>query len=545
MKKIFSQKYTKGLIIYGAALFLLLAVLIGVLCLFLSTYENNLPEKLVSEYIKDLTEEKIAGMISGEAENLSEFESGLDIFYLGVGKEGKSKDFSFYKKAEEYTSAKPVYKLIYGNTEIGKITLQKAKDRALFDLTKWEIDECKIYTEDFLKNPKTFTVKVPSSARLRIGKVDVPDKYITSSEQKYDGSCFLRSGEVLCNTYTIEGIYSEPRFCVSLGDKTVELLTYDKNGVLDWYIQSENHFTLTAPEECSVTVDGKPLNSGYRYKTEPQGEIGVFEEKLENPPSDAFYRIEKTGEEPKITGIIATEELEVYKNEENFVCKYPDDLKRSVTVILPDGTSLYVNGIEVGDEYQLGREGYSCLSTVEAHLQGIPDGKKYVIEGLLTLPEVSAELCGVPLKICGNERDGLSQRVEFLGESMTELQTAHASLATKYANTYITFTAMGAQNLEAHSRAVLDLMLPGSSGYKKIKKAVDSFSWVNPNTGIVTEKMEAQNFIKISDNAFVCDVEFAVILKNYKSSIPYSGTFTLTYIKDGESWLCAEMNIVQ
>ncbi len=545
MKKIFSKKYTRWLIIYGISLFVLLAALIGILCLFLTTYERNLPEKRVSEYIKDLTEEKIGEMISGEAVLLSEFEDGVDIFYLGVANGGEKKGFSFYKKAEEYTSSRPVFKLIYGNTEIGKITLEKAADTAFFGLTKWEIEECKIYTEDFLKNPKTFTVILPSSATLMIGDAEVSDEYITSSGQKYDGSCFLRSENVLCKKYTIEGIYSEPRFRAVLGDKTVELLTYDKNGVLDWYIQEGNHLILTAPEESSVTLDGKPLNIGYCYKTEPQAEIGVFEEGLEMPPSDAFYRIEKTDQEPKITVTVASGALETYKSGEKILYRYPEGTKRRLTVILPDGASLYINGIEAGGEYQHGREAYSCLSTVETYLSEIPGGKKYVIEGLLTLPEVRAELCGTPLKICRHESVGQETRVEFLGETDAALQEKYSSLAVNYANTYITFTAMGAQNLEAHSRAVLDLMLPGSSGYKKIKKAVDSFSWVNPNTGIITEKMEAKSFIKVSDNAFICDVEFAVVLENYKSSIPYSGIFTLTYVKNGEAWLCAEMNIVQ
>ena len=53
-------KFKKALIIYSASLALLIAAAIGVLALFLDTYEKNLPEKAAKKYISELNDGGIA-----------------------------------------------------------------------------------------------------------------------------------------------------------------------------------------------------------------------------------------------------------------------------------------------------------------------------------------------------------------------------------------------------------------------------------------------------------------------------------------------------
>ena len=152
--------FTMAAIIYAASLALVFAILISVLCAFLYTYENNLPIRKAEDFVLSLDRETLASLVEKTAGELGEFENAQLLIEKTEHLSGK---ISTAKLAKEYTSERPVYRLICGDKDIGKIILRKSDKNAAFGLTAFELDEVLLpYWSTTRSEPYTGEGKQPS-----------------------------------------------------------------------------------------------------------------------------------------------------------------------------------------------------------------------------------------------------------------------------------------------------------------------------------------------------------------------------------------------
>lgn len=530
------SRFSQALIIYIITLSLLIISGICVLCGFLYTYETNLPEKTAQKYVSSLDENKLAELIESTLEDISELESSS---LLLARSEHLSHEITQMKYAKEYTSMRPVYRLICGEHDIGKLTLRKSAKDAPFGLSRWEIDEVELYHEAIAGagEKKSYTVCVPDGASLEVNGKEAGTDLLSESAVKYTGKSVLTQSDTLCDVYVLDGLYTKPDIEASyLGQKSS--VNFDGSDA-DWFTQSERCFIMTVPEEATLTVNGKTPEVSFSTKGELTQGVSTFEKELgDRLPKAVSYFVFGTKADADISVSVHGRELsgEWVKDENGYdkvIYLYSEESKYRINAILPEGAVLYINGIEVGKEYLKGSAPFG-ISERLSYLSKEPEklfGTLYEVEGLLCRPEIKATLGDIDLPICSYTESNLLICAEFYGKPDATLKNSFSSYAESYANSYISYVSNGAVGIEENISALLAQMKNGSPGYKQIQKSKSSFEFVNQATYKI-DRLETLNFIPLGENLFFCQTDFSVTLRYYRTEKLYTGTLSLIFVKE-------------
>ncbi|MEE0969127.1 MAG: hypothetical protein U0M06_07135 [Clostridia bacterium] len=538
--------FGRGAAVYAASVAAVIAVLLCFLAAFLYTYESNLPEKTAQKFSESLAGEKLAALIEETlgVDSLSPFENGENIISRSEFLSGEIKQTKF---AKEYTSAAPVFRLLCGENDIGRLTLKKAKKNAAFGLTRWEIDKVSLYDEAVPGTKERIQVKVtlPQGASLRVNGIEAGEKYLTEKNAEYKGKAVGLSG-VLCDIYSIENLCLVPSLTVTYNGE--ESVLSCEGGKGDYFTDKTRSFTLTAPSNASVSIMGKAPDPALAVKGSLTEAVTEFEKELGDLlPSTLSYTVfgdtdmdicvEVNGE--KLEGELFDGE----NGERKLIFLNSDSSKFRASAVLPEGAVLYINGVRAGEEYCKGEAEFSSLSSVAYLFPGkkAPVGVLYEINGLLTEPSVSARLGEEELVISSLSREKQTTRAEFYGGSDEALDDIKKS-ADLFARAYFHYVANGAVGIEENYAALISAMKSGSPGYKQIKKSKSSFEFVNRGVYKIN-KIETLGTASLGGGIYFCKLDFSVDLRYYRNEKLYEGTLSLVFIKEGESILVCDMQI--
>lgn len=519
-----------GLLIYTVVLFVIFSIALCVLTAFLRSYEKNLPEKVAQSYLDSLKENGGTGIYNLTSDILLENDEKTEPRNLILARCGiNNENLRVTKYVKEYTHDAPVYRIISGEWAIGRIILKKSDKNASFGLTAYEIDEVILDVKSVLESAKrsTYTVIVPCGTMLSVNGNEVGNEYLTSEGESYKGRAFLPVPE-LCNVYSFE-LYTVPDITAK---NEKELKLRPDGNTCDWFTEGENSFTMTVPAEASVSIMGSLPDVSFAKTTKYVGELTEFEQSKEKLPAMLTYTVYGNKNCEKTVTLRGEALTETHGDGKSLIYDFTDESKYSVFVTVLENATLFLNGIEVSDDYRTLNAKFESLSEVPEISDAYGEGACYKVSGLLSVPTVTAKIDGKELHMSYMSQKVSEINCEFLGSSSESLENENKSVAEGFAKAYIHYVANGAEGLEKNVSALLALIKNGSSAQKKITRSKESFAFVNKSTYTVKNLM-AHDFIPLASGAFFCSVDFDVTMRSFHNEKPYCGTFSLICTSKG------------
>ncbi len=533
--------FVKASIIYALSLTLVFAALIGVLCAFLHTYEKNLPIKTAENFLLSLDDEKLASLVEGTAGSLGEFESAELLISRTEHLSGK---MQVAKLAKEYTSERPVYRLICGDKDIGKIVLCKKEKKAAFGLTAFEIDDVFLYPESVpgAIERASITVCVPADATLLVNNREAGEEYITQKGVTYSGKTVVFN-DVKCDIYKIDGLCLVPELIAEANCEIVDLNI--KNGKADWFSEEKLSFVLTVPSNASVMIGGMTPSPSLAVEGELTEALSEFEKELgEGLPKALSYRI---------FGFYALPEMSVTANGNTLVGKwieekkeaiylYSDESKYNVSITAPENATVYINGVAVSEKYLVGQGEYEALTDLKKYATGgnAITGVTYKVSGLICEPQITAKIGDSEIPLCSIKKNELDISAEFYGAESENAKKAQ-NAAEEFTRAYFHYVANGAVGIEENYGALIAKIKEQSPAYKQIQRSKGSFEFVNQGVYRI-DLLEPKNFIDIGDLIY-CEVDYSVHLRFYSNQKLYEGTLSLVFVKENDTYLVCDMVI--
>ncbi len=535
MKKIKLGKFGIGVLIYAAVLILIISVIIGILCSFLASFERNQPDRAAKEYIEKLTPEAIKGLIEKALPESCEFETA-DKLYASTPF-AESEELKFLKKADEYTSQKPVYFISVGGKNVGKFSLT-ANGKDSFNMTKWRADAAELFTDDILPVPETYTVKVPAGTEITANGKSVGKKYLTEASALYSGKVYLSSAELdsaKCDIYTLPPLRSEPEISAEIGGRTVTLAHSEL--IFDAFGSDAVSTVITAPSDSAVMLDGLRIPAEFFTATDERVALSEFEVSEDiKLPTLMHCRVLKRATAENITATVSGKAMSLTEHEGGFLAEYTESSLLSVEITVPEGCEIKLNGIALSEKYFAGDGIFQMLEGMERFTGKAPTAKVYRITGLFREPEISVTSKGVPLSVCHKSEKAGVTYAQYYGAPSDPLKASAEQRVLDFAAAYITYTCEGYVNVDAHHAALMSYLISGTETYKKLQRSKDSFSWAE-NYTVTDRSLVCGDLIPVTENSFFCTVDYTASLKKYSYKTEQKGILRLLMVKSGGVWL--------
>ena len=533
--------FARAAMIYTVSLALAFAALIGVLCAFLYTYENNLPVKTAERFVLSLDNEKYFSLVEDAVGELGEFESAELIIEKT---EHLSGEMQFAKLAKEYTSERPVYRLICGDKDIGKIILCKKEKKAAFGLDAFEIDDVFLYPESVpgAIERTSITVCVPSDATLLVNNREAGEEYITQKGVAYSGKTIVFD-ETKCDIYRIDDLCLLPELTAS--DNCEIMALGIKNGKADWFSEEKKCFLVTASSDASILINGVTPSLSFAEAGELTEALSEFEKELGDAlPKALSYRIYGSHDQMDISVTANGKDLEKnwIEDKKEAVYLYSDESKFSASITVPEDATVYINGIEVPKRYLVGEGGYETLTDLKKYANdgNALTGITYKVSGLVCEPNITAKIDGKEIPLCSAKKSELDISAEFYGTESVDAKNANAA-AEEFTRAYFHYVANGAVGIEENYAALMAKMKAQSPAFKQIQRSKASFEFVNQGVYRI-DRLSPKNFIDIGGLIY-CEVDYSVDLRFYSNRKLYEGTLSLIFIKENDTYLVCDMVI--
>ncbi len=172
--------FTKGLLIYSAALIIIALVALLILYGFLNAYEHSRPLTCIKDYLAEI-----------QSEGLNEScLAALDILDENLQTREESKDYimqilpdiKYGKSSKLSTPESPAYILTYNDEVLGTVYLS-ALDKHPFGLTFWKVEHDEF---DFSDLANSHTLVLPDDYSVFVNGHELDSQYIVEDAIEYD-----------------------------------------------------------------------------------------------------------------------------------------------------------------------------------------------------------------------------------------------------------------------------------------------------------------------------------------------------------------------
>ncbi len=183
------------------------------------------------------------------------------------------------------------------------------------------------------------------------------------------------------------------------------------------------------------------------------------------------------------------------------------DASEKVSVLVPDGAAVSVNGIILSSDHL---DGYELETDSCSHM---PEGvqglvfRRYTVEGLLSEPVVTAtDGNGDPLSLAANENGVLVAEIPY----SETLKAQYADYVLKAVESYACF-----MQEDLNLRDIRGYFDQNSALYENIRKT-ERFVWEHNSYEFINESID--RFYAYDENTFSCEVTFTHVLHKGKST---------------------------
>lgn len=294
---------------------------------------------------------------------------------------------------------------------------------------------------------------------------------------------------------------------------------------------------ITAPVGAAVSINGVELTDEY-IDAEMAVDNAALPD-LEANIADRLYTVYS------VTGLYAPVEITAVDAEGSALAVEGEVTDEAVTfaldegtldyrILVPEGSTVTVNGVELTDEYSTGE------TAVPAFLEGfedygtLPEMELWTVEGLHLEPEITVET---------SDGDTLDEAVvngselTFFASGDQTLESSYSTNASDFADAYVNYLT-GTASAEADYTALQALVLDGSA----LDTALSELNGSYEANGLTAERVSVRrgSFVSIGATCFTCtvDVEYAPAEEGGDS---INTAYTVVFVMNGGIWLAASV----
>lgn len=538
------NRFQFGFLLYVALFLIVGAVALLVFWNFLGDYEMSLPETAMSRYIDALPEsyweaairEKIAGTVSA-------YESEDEITKKAL-RAVRSGERQYVRKTNEGSDESPVYRVLIGGKELLTLHLETAGELS-FGFHAWHVAGCSMNPDKLPTGTlRTFQWTVPTGAVLSINGRSVDDSSVFAASVPASELSVLEPQSPLRMTVYRAALYAKPDITVTLDGAPLsgDAAGYYAYPGVSWL----TGLTVTAPSIAAVYVNGVALPDEYCTET-VRYEATAFEDE----PAETYrrYALPALSDSPTVTATADGRTYTLKRLGNNYALAYPDDLYYTITLYVPAGASVTVNGKPLPTSYRTREKvPLETLIPFKKFLSPLPSADVYVIGGLYALPEITVTQNGTALTVTAEpaSEDAPRDRVYNAAPIPTEAQhNLAATLSERFFKTYMTYIENGYKHLDANYDAAIALVIYKSDAYALIKKTKVGIQFNSPVTPSF-KQLGIENLAVYSDKCFGCDIVFDLDELSGKTVLrELSGYMHLVFIETDGEWLVASFSLSQ
>lgn len=510
--------------VFCAVLVFTMSCGIGIFYDFIREYEQSLPEHIAESYIDSLDGAKFSDIVTPEiASRASGFETDDSIGTMLADAIGEGVTF-----AECIGEDNPAYD-VYCGGRFMKLTLTKTSG-GKYGFSRYTIASTEIYPEWIENRFSTITVIIPEDASLSLNGKPVSSEYLT--EERYESASLTAFDRVNSSlaAYKITDIFGNADVSGEYHGESLSMTKLGENSYYsDFDISSRFDYTVKAPTDAKVTLNGITVTSDYITGSEEKTSICSEFDKA--TPKLSLYAIPGLLDIPEVDVTLDGSVLSPIESDGTHSSyDYPDSYKRSYTVRVPRGMTLFCNGIEVGHEY-VTEENVAYDKPTSA--VGISVSARYDVYtvGLFCDPEfkVSGENAAV-------EADGFNFMF-FPVPSSSESKEIH-NMAQIFTELFVKYSYEGSKYVRSNYDNCMKYVLSGSDADALITATLTSMIY---NSNFKVDKLETKIYglVKYSDDCISVKVDFESHGKYYRYEKSADGTYTMLWIKRGGTWRLA------
>lgn len=330
-----------------------------------------------------------------------------------------------------------------------------------------------------------------------------------------------------------------PKYTVFHGDRELAVLTLEKVkshifGVTEWEITDVSPanagagiegqtLTFTVPESVDIFINGKQVSDQYIAESENASYSCPFE-----PDGTQIikYVVKDILGGPEIV-MKQGEDLVSYNVEGTDFAAAGINGDISRTIVIPEGYTLKLNGIEVDDSYITERNvGHELLDGAIKFNDTVPTYNKYVISGMSVAPEITVfDEKDAKVQLESN----MSGVLRYNLQSNDLMQGQYEETAKDFVDTYFRYAYSGPDNASQNLNDALYLTLANSDAEALIKESYEGIVW-NSYRDITYHEFYAENFVVYDENSFSCNVVYDAETLGEGITNYHSGTFHLLFV---------------
>lgn len=542
MKKTAQKKQT-GIFWYAYAfLCVVLAITIftvtSLLHDYIEAFENFRPEHTVEEYIKTLTEAEITKLVSPKVAELSSSFNSDSAVSDAVKEMLAENELSIVESVSEGDS--PAFD-VYCGEKLCTVTLVQCSG-GKYGFTNYTVASAEIAEDWVTSRLTTVSVIAPMGCEVILNDWQVDDSYVVGTAEAGKNVTEFERDDSFgyeLEIYEIADIFGKAEVRALNENGEIELNSPAEGVYTSDYAAVDSAFTVLAPVGAVVTLNGVTVSDTYITNVVTAPDAKAYE--TESAPKCAVYTIKGLRNVPTVEVTIDGGELgeliPVTVDGCDVAYTYPEAYKRSYTVHVPEGLTLYCNGVEVDETNIASDDGeYSVPDAVKKYVKTEKTCIEYVIDGLYEEPEFTSsdENCVIDVA------NGIL--TFYPAPTEKEMETLYDE-ALNFTELYIKYSYEGTKYTEANYNAVIEHVKKGSDAYDIIEVSYSSMIY---NSNFKVDKLETEiyDMVKYADNCYGVKVDFDSHGTYYKYEKVSVGTYTMIWIVSGGDWQLAYFKFV-
>ena len=532
-----SHGLLKGLLAYFSAALLVIGILVVVSWRFAEIREGSRAELFVDNFI---AESDLSVWQQQLRLNLPktypEYEDASKLAYDVLSPALELGKITYLRRVTPSAEGYPVFELFSDGEHFATLVI-KDNSIGLFSMGEWEVARIEFDFKYFgnVEFPE-YRIILPAGAALTVNGVAIDPARKEKYNVTYPALSIVEKGHDVapCDLYIFNDIYFLPKLTASLDGTELLLAETEGNEFFFYYPEdSTRGVNVIVPVGVDAYVSGILLTEEWARRSEIDGELGDLDDGGTGTlPRLSIWTVENVFGDVEVEAKIGEKQVELLSND-NGTYKFatPDECKYTLTVILPAGAELFVNGKAIASDKKeadgasaediaygftaLGIYEVSELGVIEG---GVPNFDKYILTGYLAEPNITAKMGDTELPLAGKMLDGYSLRAEFDFSAGDTFDAERIAAAEKFAESYIAYICGGgAWNDPANEKAFNDnynaikaQMIEGTAGYVGVMESYREVNLMPKYDSFVIGDKKAVDLVVYTKNSLSCRVEFSV-----------------------------------
>ncbi len=543
----------KALLAYFSAAVLIIGILVVVAWRLAEIKEASRAEQYIDSYI---AEKDIEAWRQQLRLNLPKtypaYEDASKLAYDILSPVLSLGEITYLRRMTPSAEGYPVYELFSDGVPFASLVMRD-NSPGLFSTGEWEVVRIEFHIGFFgdVGFPE-YRVILPEGASLTVNGVAIDPSVKKEYGSDYPALSIAEEGHDVapCDIYIFNDIYFTPALSAALDGKSLEVAELGEGEWYFYYPESATHsVTVTVPVGVDAYVSGILLTEEWASRIEIDGELGTLDDGGTGTlPRLSVWTVDNLFGEVEVEAKIGEKDVALLSSEGgNYKFDTPDECKYTVTVILPSGAELFVNGKAVGSDAKSEggasaediAYGFTALGKYEVSELGVIEGAvpyfdKYVLTGYLAEPKVTAMLNGEELQMAGMGVSGYAVRCDFDFSAGDIFDAERIASAEKFAESYLAYICGGGswnapENEKAFKEnydAIKAQMIEGTAGYVGV---MESYRDVNllPKYDIFTvDSKTVTDLVAYTEKSLSCKVEFSVTRTRTVDGVEQTDTLT-------------------